>query len=73
MLQKTHRLPDVLVFVLRGLQFFHECGYLYRNIHPDHVMCSYDNNVVLLDLKRMRRFVDLKGKHLFVSKEERDL
>jgi len=25
-------------------------------------MMSFDNNIVLLDLKRMRRFVDMKGK-----------
>jgi len=27
--------------VLRGIQFFHECGYLYRNVHPDHVMTNF--------------------------------
>lgn len=52
--------------VFRGIQFFHECGYLYRNIHPAHVMMSFDGNIVLLDLKLMRRFTDIKGKLLEV-------
>jgi len=29
-------------------------------------MMTYDNNIVLLDFKRMRRFVDIKGKHIEV-------
>ncbi len=48
--------------ILKALQFFHECGYLYRNMHPSHVMLSYEKNIVLLDLKKMRKFVDIKGK-----------
>lgn len=52
--------------VFRGIQFFHDCGYLYRNIHPAHVMMSFDGNIVLLDLKLMRRFTDIKGKLLEV-------
>ena len=70
---RKFKVADILISVLKGLQFFHECGYLYRNMHPEHVMCSYENNIVLIDLKRMKRFVDLKGKHIFVAKDEKDL
>jgi RIO-like serine/threonine protein kinase len=52
--------------LIRALQFFHECGYLYRNMHPSHVMMTYDNNIVIIDFKKMRRFVDIKGKHIEV-------
>lgn len=31
-------------------------------MHPSHVMLNYDNNIVLLDLKNMKKFVDFKGK-----------
>lgn len=53
---------DIVKDVFRALQFFHECGYLYRNLHPAHVMMSFDGNIVLLDFKLMRRFADIKGK-----------
>ena len=60
----------LLVDLLRALQFFHECGYLYRNMHPSHIMESYDGNTVLIDFKQMRRFVDSKGRHLEVVGHE---
>lgn len=60
---------QVLCSLIRALQFFHECGYLYRNIHPYHVMSSYDNEIVLIDLKCVKRFVDIKGKHLAVTRD----
>ena len=58
--------------ILKALQFMHECGYLYRNIHPSHVMLSYENNIVLLDLKKMKKFVDIKGKVIDVKGNDED-
>jgi len=57
---------DIIKDVLRAIQFIHECGYLYRNIHPDHVMANFEGNVVLLDFKLMRRYADIKGKYVEV-------
>ena len=62
--QKVLTYKELMVQVLRSLQFFHECGYLYRNIRPEHVMLNHQREVVLLDLKRMKKFVDAKGKVL---------
>lgn len=61
--------------VFRGLQFMHECGYLFRDLHPSHVMMSQDNNVVLVGLKRMKRFSDIRGKLIEVigNREEEGL
>ena len=70
---RKFKVSEISVSILKGLQFFHECGYLYRNMHPEHVMCSYENNIVLIDLKRMKRFVDMKGKHIAVVREEKEL
>lgn len=50
----------------------HECGYLYRNVHPEHVMGNAEGSVVLIDLKRMRRFVDARGKVLEVRGREEE-
>lgn len=34
--------PDqILKDILRGIQFLHECGYLYRDLHPTHVMQTF--------------------------------
>jgi hypothetical protein len=33
-------------------------------------MLSYENNVVLIDFKNMKRFVDMKGKHLEVKEND---
>lgn len=60
---------QILCSLIRALQFFHECGFLYRNMHPHHVMYSFDNEVVVIDLKNMKRFVDIKGKHTVVTRE----
>lgn len=60
-------LNTLLVKMLRCLQFFHECGYLYRNVHPSHVMQSFEDNIVFIDFKNVRKFVDIKGRHLQVS------
>ena len=40
----------------------HECGYIYRDLHPTHVMQTYEGSVVLLGLRRMRRFTDIKNR-----------
>ena len=44
----------------------HECGYLFRDLHPTHVMQTYEGNVVLVGLKRMKRFTDIKNRHVEV-------
>lgn len=49
------------------MQFLHDCGLLYRDLHPSHVMQSYDGNVVLLGLRRCRRYSDIKGRLLEVK------
>ena len=36
-------------------------------------MCSYEHNIVVIDFKRVRRYVDMKGKHIFVGKDDKDL
>jgi hypothetical protein len=66
---KATSISYILCSLIQALQFFHNCGYLYRNFHPSHVMYSYDNEVVLIDLKYMRRFLDIKGKHMVVIKD----
>lgn len=66
---RVANVSQILCSVLKALQFFHECGFLYRNLHPYHVMYSYENEVVLVDLKNVRRFVDIKGKHVAVVRE----
>jgi len=40
----------------------HDCGFLYRDLHPSHVMQNFEGNIVLLGLKRMRRFTDIKSR-----------
>lgn len=61
-----HEIPlppeQILRDVLRAIQFVHECGFLYRDLHPTHVMQSFEGNIVLLGLKRMRRFTDIKSR-----------
>ena len=32
-------------------------------------MYSYENEVVLIDLKNVKRFVDIKGKHTVVTRD----
>lgn len=72
-LASNRKVGEILSTLLRGLQFFHECGFLYRNVHPSHVMQSYDGDLVWLDFKNMRRFVDIKGKCITVIKDEESL
>lgn len=55
--------------LVRALQFFHECGFLYRNIHPNHVMYTYEGDIVVIDLKNVKKFVDIKGKHNVVVRD----
>jgi len=55
--------PNLIIKdLIRALQFFHECGFLYRNIHAKHVMMSFESNIVLIDLKRIKKYIDMKGK-----------
>lgn len=39
-------------------------------MHPWHVMQSFEGNIVLIDLKNMKRFVDMKGKHMAVKGDQ---
>ncbi len=32
---------QILRDVLRGIQFMHECGFLFRDLHPSHVMQTF--------------------------------
>jgi serine/threonine protein kinase len=54
----------ILKDVLRGLQFMHDCGYIYRDLHPEHIMQSFEGNVVFVGLKRMKKYMDIKGRVL---------
>jgi hypothetical protein len=45
----------------------HECGYLFRDLHPDHVMQTFEGNIVLVGLKLMKRYTDIKSKILEVK------
>lgn len=51
----------VLADIVKMLEFVHECGYLYRNIEPEHFMLNEEGQLVLIDLKRARRYIDIKG------------
>lgn len=63
--------PEIILKdVLRGLQFFHECGFLYRDLHPTHVMQSFEGNIVLLGLKRIKRFIDIKNRFVEVRGDQ---
>jgi serine/threonine protein kinase len=53
---------QILKEILRSLQFVHECGFLFRDVHPTHVMQNQEGNIVLLGLKRMKKFTDIKGR-----------
>ena len=55
---------NILKDLLRALQFIHECGFLFRDLHPSHVMQTFEGNIVLVGLTRMRRYADLKGRLL---------
>lgn len=53
----------VLVDILKILEFVHECGYLYRNVQPEHFMLNEENKLVVLDFKLARRYTDIKNNH----------
>lgn len=53
---------QILRDIFRGIQFLHQCGYLYRDLHPTHVMMNYQGNVVLMGLKKLKRFTDIKNR-----------
>lgn len=36
-------------------------------------MWSYDNEVVLIDLKNVKKYVDIKGKHMSITRESEEL
>ena len=38
-------------------------------MHPWHIMQSFEGNIVILDFKNMKRFVDMKGRHMMVKAE----
>lgn len=64
LLQIPQTPETILRDILKGIQFLHDCGLLYRDLHPTHVMQSYDGNIVLLGLRRCRRYTDIKGRLL---------
>lgn len=56
----------VLVDILKILEFIHECGYLYRNIQPEHFMLNEENKLVVIDFKLAKRYTDIKNNHIEV-------
>jgi serine/threonine protein kinase len=48
------------------LEFIHDCGYLYRNIEPEHFMISEEGQLIVVDFKRAKRYIDIKGHPLEV-------
>jgi serine/threonine protein kinase len=57
---------SVLIDILKIIEFIHECGYLYRNVEPEHFMVNEEGQLVVIDFKRARRYVDIKGHPLEV-------
>jgi serine/threonine protein kinase len=58
----------VLVDILKILEFLHECGYLYRNMSPEHFMLTAEEyKLVVIDFKLARRYTDIKGNHIDVQ------
>eukprot|EP00919_Chromeraceae_sp_WS-2016_P057980 GHVR01137489.1.p2 GENE.GHVR01137489.1~~GHVR01137489.1.p2 ORF type:complete len:126 (-),score=14.88 GHVR01137489.1:2574-2951(-) len=51
----------ILLDILRIIEFIHDCGYLYRNIEPEHFMLNQEGQLVVVDLKRVKRYIDIKG------------
>lgn len=51
----------VLVDLIKIMEFIHDCGYLYRNIEPQHFMLNQEGQLVAIDLKRAKRYIDIKG------------
>jgi hypothetical protein len=56
----------ILIDVLKILEFIHDCGFLYRNIEPEHFMLNEEGQLVVIDFKRTKRYVDIKGHPLEV-------
>ena len=52
---------SVLIDLVKILEFIHDCGYLYRNIEPEHLMLNEDGQLVIIDFKRAKRYIDIKG------------
>jgi serine/threonine protein kinase len=58
---------NVLIDLVKIMAFIHDCGYLYRNIEPEHFMLSQEGKMVAIDFKRARRYIDVKGHPIEVS------
>jgi serine/threonine protein kinase len=56
----------ILIDILKIIEFIHDCGYLYRNIEPEHFMLNDEGQLVVLDFKRAKRYIDIKGHPLEV-------
>lgn len=56
----------ILIDTLKIIEFIHECGYLYRNVEPEHLMLNEEGQLVIIDFKRAKRYVDIKGRALDV-------
>lgn len=56
----------ILIDVLKILEFIHDCGYLYRNVEPEHFMLNEEWQLVVVDFKRARRYADIRGHALEV-------
>ena len=52
---------NILVDIIKILEFIHDCGYLYRNIEPEHFMLNEEQQLVIVDFKRVKRYIDIKG------------
>jgi serine/threonine protein kinase len=52
---------NILVDIVKILEFIHDCGYLYRNVEPEHFMLNQDGQLVVIDFKRATRYVDIRG------------
>jgi serine/threonine protein kinase len=57
----------LLIDIFKSLEFIHECGYLYRNIEPEHFMLNEEGQLTVVDFRRAKRYVDVKGHLLEVS------
>lgn len=52
---------NILIDLIKIMEFIHDCGYLYRNIQPEHFMINQEGQLVVVDFKRAKRYVDIKG------------
>lgn len=55
---------NLLMDMLRILELIHECGYLYRNVEPEHFMLNENGQLIAIDFKRAKRFIDIRGHDL---------